>query len=96
MEGFVKFKDFVRWINTIRVMHHITVLLSPGRIVDLGNNILNSSAGLIPAKIKTDRIHAIAKVSKMRQQRDRALGRTTSLAFDQRDYRGFQRMLSIT
>ena len=54
MEGFVKFKDFVCWINTIGVMHHITVLLSPGGIVDLGNNILNSPAGLIPAKIKTD------------------------------------------
>ena len=96
MEGFVKFKDFVRWINTIGVMHHITVLLSPGGVVDLGNNILNSPAGRIPAKIKTDRIHAVAKVSKMREQSNRPLGRATPFAFDQCRYRGFERLLRIT
>jgi len=96
MKGFVKFKHLVPGRDTFGVMHHITVLLPPGGIVDLSNNVLNSPAGLIPAEIKTHRVHAVAKVSKMRKQRDRALGRMTSLAFDQCGYRGFQRMLSIT
>ena len=68
MKGFVKFKHLVLSSDAFRVMHHITVLLAPGGVVNLGNNELHSAARFIPAKIKTNRIHAIAEVPKVREQ----------------------------
>ena len=90
MKGFVEFKHLVLHSNAFGVMHHITMLLAPGGVVDLGDNILDSAARFIPAEIKTDRIHAIAEVSKVREQGDRPLRSTPPFAFNQRGDRGLE------
>ena len=64
MKGLVKIKLPVLTRCNLTI-EYIAVLFAPGCVVHLGDNSLDARAFLVPAKIKTDRVHDITEIAQV-------------------------------
>ena len=78
-----------------RFSQHITMLLTPRRICDFGNNGFDQAVGRIETKIKADRIEAVPEVTKMCQQANRPGRPMTRLRFHKVAHVAIQRDVRI-
>ena len=68
--------------SSLAAGEHVGVALSPGDVLDLGDDRLDPLAGGVEAVVEADRVEGVAEVAQAGEQADRAGGAGAGLGLD--------------